>query len=140
MCIKCVGNTGKNHCSEVFEDKLQFLWKRHSSVGRKYSWAPPKAIKLQNQRSKHFNSANCCNLCILLKPKWQPVEWFRYPCYDIGYHRCINNEITKTFYSARVLFQKKKKKKIQRNLLSSLIVCSAHTSLKHCLVFTLLKL
>ena len=28
-------STGKNHCSEVFEDKLQFLCKSHSSVGSK---------------------------------------------------------------------------------------------------------
>ena len=41
LCIKCVGNTGKNHCSEVFEDKLQFLWKSHSSV---YSLALPKQL------------------------------------------------------------------------------------------------
>ena len=47
----------QEHCSEVFETKLQSLWKNHSSVGRKYSWAPPKAIILHNQRSKQFNSA-----------------------------------------------------------------------------------
>ena len=57
LCIKCIGNTGKNHCSEVFEDNPQFLWKSRSSIGRKYSWAPPKTILLQNRRSKHLNSA-----------------------------------------------------------------------------------
>ena len=30
----CVDNTGKNQCSEVFEDKLQFLWKSHWAVRR----------------------------------------------------------------------------------------------------------
>ena len=58
LCKKCVGNTDKNHNSEVFEDKLQFLWKKNSSLGRKYSRAPPKTIILiQNRRSKHLNSA-----------------------------------------------------------------------------------
>ena len=31
--------------------------KKHSSVGRKNSWVPPKAIILQYQQLKHFNSA-----------------------------------------------------------------------------------
>ena len=81
LCIKCVGNTGKRHSSEVFEDKLQFLWNNHSSVGRKYSLAPPKTIILQNQWSKHLS-----NLFTLFKPKWPPGKWFRYSCYDVGCH------------------------------------------------------
>ena len=51
MCLKCIANKcGKKHCSEVFEDKLQFLWKSHLCIGKKYSQAPPKTITSQNQR------------------------------------------------------------------------------------------
>ena len=39
-----VCNTDKNHYSEVSEDKLKFLCKSHSSVGRKYSWTLPKQL------------------------------------------------------------------------------------------------
>ena len=46
LCIKCVGKTGKNHFSEVFEDKLQFLWKSHSSICPKYSRAPSSNFRI----------------------------------------------------------------------------------------------
>ena len=72
LCIKCVGNTSKNHCSEVFEDKLQFLWKSHSSVGRKYLWAPTKLY----YRISDWNTLIQQFIYLKFKPKWLPAKWF----------------------------------------------------------------